>query len=429
MDKINADPLALNAVICAVLKGTATTLDDFKRATLVDSFSMIYHKFPDWAEVTPGDFSILGMLENMHTLHFPNNPYRDPIQVDDFSFLANCRKLKRLDVACTTFSDCSVLLRLPPLNYVRLPEKGRLTHLEALEQLPKQTKVSFLSRPRPATPPTPPVVTPPPRKEPEGSDRVKAIVEEIKKRTAMDCYRLTIQPDSLPGLFDSKFGGYPYWDPKLPYPVDGTGEKMVLLAQINFDQFPADEPLPQGGMLQFFLGQDDCFGLDRGCQVVYHQRIDHSVTPKQLKPLGIPTHKDLDYFPVMEAAAVTMEKATGYMGPADGRFDSIFSQACQTVTGQTLEDGKHHWNYWNTLESEDRDYLWDQLSTDGHHLLGYPYFTQEDPRDGAYETLLFQMDSDDDILWGDCGVANFFINLEDLKRRDFSDVFYTWDCC
>ena len=69
------------------------------------------------------------------------------------------------------------------------------------------------------------------------------------------------------------------------------------------------------------------------------------------------------------------------------------------------------------------------MATDGHHLLGYPYFTQEDPREGLYKTLLFQMDSDNGILWGDAGVGNFFIDLEKLKQRDFSDVFYTWDCC
>lgn len=121
MDKIKADPLALNAVICTVLKGPSTTPDDFKRATLVDSFSMIYQKFPDWAEPTPGDFSILGLLENMHTLHFPNKPGRAPIQVDDFSFLARCKRLKRLDVARTNFTDCSILLQLPFMSYVHLP--------------------------------------------------------------------------------------------------------------------------------------------------------------------------------------------------------------------------------------------------------------------------------------------------------------------
>lgn len=48
--------------------------------------------------------------------------------------------------------------------------------------------------------------------------------------------------------------------------------------------------------------------------------------------------------------------------------------------------------------------------------------------------LLFQLDSDyhdseDRVLWGDCGIGNFFINREKLKNCDFSDVIYNWDCC
>lgn len=43
------------------------------------------------------------------------------------------------------------------------------------------------------------------------------------------------------------------------------------------------------------------------------------------------------------------------------------------------------------------------------------------------------MDSDyvedeDYILWGDGGVANFLINQEDLKKGDFSNILYYWDC-
>ena len=33
-----------------------------------------------------------------------------------------------------------------------------------------------------------------------------------------------------------------------------------------------------------------------------------------------------------------------------------------------------------------------------------------------------------DIMWGDVGVANFFIRPEDLKNKDFSKVLYNWDC-
>ena len=47
-----------------------------------------------------------------------------------------------------------------------------------------------------------------------------------------------------------------------------------------------------------------------------------------------------------------------------------------------------------------------------------------------YDTMLLQLDTDDSdrIMWGDCGVANFFIEKEALKRGDLSEVMYTWDC-
>ncbi|MDE5859478.1 MAG: DUF1963 domain-containing protein, partial [Oscillospiraceae bacterium] len=32
------------------------------------------------------------------------------------------------------------------------------------------------------------------------------------------------------------------------------------------------------------------------------------------------------------------------------------------------------------------------------------------------------------IMWGDMGVANFFISENDLKNLDFSKVAYNWDC-
>jgi uncharacterized protein YwqG len=31
-------------------------------------------------------------------------------------------------------------------------------------------------------------------------------------------------------------------------------------------------------------------------------------------------------------------------------------------------------------------------------------------------------------MFGDVGVANFFITEEDLKKKDFSKVIYNWDC-
>ncbi|GHT37887.1 hypothetical protein FACS189435_3890 [Bacteroidia bacterium] len=64
----------------------------------------------------------------------------------------------------------------------------------------------------------------------------------------------------------------------------------------------------------------------------------------------------------------------------------------------------------------------------------YPHFTQDDPRScddklKGHIILLLQIDSSDDIMWGDAGVANFFISSESLRNLDFSNVIYTWNCC
>jgi uncharacterized protein YwqG len=68
----------------------------------------------------------------------------------------------------------------------------------------------------------------------------------------------------------------------------------------------------------------------------------------------------------------------------------------------------------------------------GHKIGGYAYFTQDDPRHKeAYRDfiLLLQIDSqDNDILWGDVGVGNFFIHPDALRQKDFSNVLYNWDC-
>lgn len=64
----------------------------------------------------------------------------------------------------------------------------------------------------------------------------------------------------------------------------------------------------------------------------------------------------------------------------------------------------------------------------GHKIGGYPYFTQFDARAADSRLrLLLQLDSDDQMMWGDVGVGNFFIDPEALARSDFRVVMFTWD--
>jgi len=73
---------------------------------------------------------------------------------------------------------------------------------------------------------------------------------------------------------------------------------------------------------------------------------------------------------------------------------------------------------------------YDEENIDGfqHQIWWYPSFTQNDPRTSSEYILLFQLSSDDYVIFWDDWIANFFIKKTDLKNRDFSKVWYNWDC-
>ncbi len=280
------------------------------------------------------------------------------------------------------------------------------------------------------------------------TEECRKILDQLKADTAAEAYRLTIQPDRTLGLLDSKFGGTAYWDRRQPYPAGQNGLPMQLLAQINFSQFSAEAPLPQKGLLQFFIARDDIFGADFHCpdrqtgfRVVYHPEPDLDLTQEQAAALeqeafapGAEADEDWKDAPVFRPAAIFIRKETVFMGAGDVRFAQAFRQAVRKALGRELPENQSYYGFFQA--KEDREALWKELDNTGHWLLGYPYFTQSDPRDpdGPYDTLLFQMDSEtvggeDYVLWGDCGVGNFFINRRDLENLDFSRVLYSWDCC
>ena len=455
---IPIDPRLLGAVKRALGRMPAVPYDLTQVKVLDNFYSPVdpyWDNVPEGFVLTPGEFSAIGRMEKLRQLSVVLSSRDQTLDMGDFSWLPRCKNLQHLDLALTNFSDCALLLQLPALKTVRLPEREQLVHLEALktvclpkgeqlipledlDALPQSVKVRMDLTPYPAVHET--FKTPPPPKpKPEPSEKAKAIVAEVKRRTETPCWKLTLQPEGTCGLLDSKVGGLPYWDPALPYPTDSQGNKMTLLAQLNFAQLGTEAPLPAQGLLQFFIGQDDVFGIDfdqpdsqKDFRVVYHPEPDPALTLEQIRALDLPTHVEADCCtPVFQEAVFTAEKTVGYMGPEDGRFDALFREVVRAVTGEDIGEQ----NAYQYLGDADCRCLNDQLNNTGHRLLGYPFFTQYDPRepDSPYDTLLFQLDSDmidrkDLVLWGDCGVGNFFINREDLLRRDFSRILYNWDC-
>ena len=271
------------------------------------------------------------------------------------------------------------------------------------------------------------------------SDKLKQLIEKIKDLSKTENYSIQISKET-PEIFDSKIGGIAYWSPDLVYPVNSKGKKLFLLAQINFEKEKTESPLPTTGLLQFFIGDDDVMGLNfnnftvqENFRIIYHENIDYKMTKESVKQLDIPDSKNAQCYPVYNEYKISLTKSVDYVNIHDFRFDKFFSIAYKEIYGKEIKEDEKFYKVLNDEESEKlREGL--KINDCNHKMLGYSYFTQEDPRYDKryndYDTLLFQLDSEGEyILWGDCGIGNFFINKKTLLEKDFSKVLYNWDCC
>ena len=269
--------------------------------------------------------------------------------------------------------------------------------------------------------------------------QILQVLGQMDRETARETIRIRLDRDASPSILDSKIGGVPYWDKRREYPKTDKGEPLALLAQFNLEQLPANHVFPTTGMLQFFLCPNDLYGLSfteadkqNEFRVVFHDTVDAYVTEGEILAMGIPTTREDLMLPVSGEFGVTFEKELVSMNPDDVKFDGIFRE----IAGEQGVSVSGNFMLADFLTEEE----WEALAkrTEGHMLLGYPTFTQEDPRgeDSVYDTLLFQLDSDygtgdvgREILWGDAGVGAFFINREDLMNLRFDRILYNWDCC
>ena len=204
--------------------------------------------------------------------------------------------------------------------------------------------------------------------------------------------------------------------------------------------------LCRSGLLQFYVLPDDLYGMSMeqcdvpdGFRVVYHEAVDRAVTEEQIRALNVPTSFTCgDLLPHTGEFALGFEKQTVHIGLDDVYFDQELHRAAAEFSIGIPEGFSMVRKLWQMGLHKD----WGEENA-GSRMLGYPYFVQGDrrPANTAYDTLLFQLDSyyasiahpgsspQRFVLWGDSGIANFFIRSEDLAEKRFDRVFYTWDCC
>ena len=213
----------------------------------------------------------------------------------------------------------------------------------------------------------------------------------------------------------SKFLGKPYLPMTTTYPKDKLDNPMILLAQINFSEIPHIENYPAEGILQFFISPTDWYDM-ADYQILFHQTIENEYQTD----FSFLTEKLYEDSPIYCEHKLMFEKIIEYGCSEDFRFDMDFN-------------GENYYDYQEKLTDEQKTEMESIIDGTGHKIGGYAYFTQSDIRDynenKKEDILLLQIDTDEEIMFGDSGVANLFINPKSLKEKDFSKAWFNWDCC
>jgi uncharacterized protein YwqG len=246
-------------------------------------------------------------------------------------------------------------------------------------------------------------------------------------------------------LTQSKMGGYPYMPPDFEYPLDVQGKKMILIAQINFAEVPPLEGFPTEGILQFFITDDEMLGMEdeynespptqEHFRVLYHPIVDASNAQEVFD--NIPSSLDDTEAEFVEGTcALSFEKKTEFV-PSYGfdceqvfdGYDMIdFLQEHFPDPTITQERQRQLGHAYRTAYNGD-DFLDDTLG-------GYAYAIQGDIRcydDVPYQHYiqLLQISTQPQagiLRFGSTASAHLYIDPEDLKKRDFSKVIYSWAC-
>lgn len=283
------------------------------------------------------------------------------------------------------------------------------------------------------------------------NEDIKKVILNILEKNKKPMIKISLS-DEKPNLFQSKFGGVPYLPKNVEVPKNKENEQLTLLAQINIEELPKNNIYPmKEGMLQFWILNDDVLGLDYdthlgdGFKIIYYKDIDKSVTEEEVLEKYKPYKDEDSYFPVEGEFSLSFKLTDGYCTASDDRFSKLFVKEIEKFEKEKGEEYKEIfekyrknnlgynicYDFYEIFE-EDKN-LNDKLFGAGHKIGGYPDYTQNDIRDEEYEILLLQIDSEEteknEIMWGDCGIANFFIREKDLKELNFDRAIYNWDCC
>lgn len=270
--------------------------------------------------------------------------------------------------------------------------------------------------------------------------------EELLAETGKDSIRLipgnrSVNDNDMNKRTATKIGGNPYWPKNKEWPMSSDNKPLICLCQLNLSDLPNISELPKSGILQFFVidGEWESTGAGPDVKVIHHTDIVNTADMLTEIPRSTCNGKE-DEYPINGVYFPTAKLQKMPITTADYKFEELVIPIFNDIFDISITEPDSSWDIikYSTNPKKVRELFSKYfLEKDdcGCRICGNPYFTQSDIRDGdesdrSFDTLLLQLDSEAGMMWGDCGIANFFISKSNLSKEKFeNNVFYTWDCC
>lgn len=223
----------------------------------------------------------------------------------------------------------------------------------------------------------------------------------------------------------SRIGGAAFITPENPWPRDRHGKRMQFVAQINLLEIPPRPYYKKDGLLQFFIADHGYYGIDD----------DDFLPPTNY---ANPHNREVRYIPAseykngkLEGGLRTQAKSiqNGYFRVAPVIYEQYPSPSDITFYNDLVEHGLLFEDAL-TSDLDERIHAGPKAIFGG----GWAKFAQEDQAQLSFynHTLLTllpirERTTNVKMAWGDSGIANFLMPLEDLQAWNFKNVLYYWD--
>ena len=234
------------------------------------------------------------------------------------------------------------------------------------------------------------------------------------------------QGEGRPPLWQSHLGGMPYLPLDDEYPYTNRGYPFALFAQINFAEMPPVPDFPTEGILQIFVdGMDDSLGLVGDGERPLYRYYPNVITDDSA------LRQDLPNAPLQEKRQ--NPPCILQFQPAQTQYMTYSDMYCAIVdkNGNRLGCSGEAYNQYLDLSREVENYIGGYLLTcqfDPRHR-----FVMGDEPDNPelirlkQTRLLLQITDELPIFnYYDLSVQ-LFVHPDDLRRRDFSGVFFNTD--